>query len=62
MKKILTVLLTATMFAFFAVFAFADVVWTPMDTAREYALPVLLIAAVVAVTVILLLKFFRKKK
>ncbi|MBR2414919.1 MAG: hypothetical protein IKB13_10510 [Clostridia bacterium] len=62
MNKILTAILTAAMFASFSVFAFADVVWTPMDTVREFALPVLLVAAVVGVTVILLIKFFRKKK
>lgn len=62
MNKILTAILTVALFAFFTVCAFADVVWTPMDTVREFALPVLLVAAVVAVTVILLLKFFRKKK
>ena len=62
MNKILTAILTAVMFVGFSVFAFADVVWTPMDTVREFALPVLLVAAVVGVTVILLIKFFRKKK
>ncbi|MBR3954106.1 MAG: hypothetical protein IKJ63_01365 [Clostridia bacterium] len=62
MNKILTAILTAAMFTSFSVFAFADVVWTPMDTVREFALPVLLVAAVVGVTVILLIKFFRKRK
>ena len=62
MNKILTAILTAVMFVGFSVFAFADVVWTPMDTVREFSLPVLLVAAVVGVTLAVLFVFFRKKK
>lgn len=62
MNKILTAILTAVMFVGFSVFAFADVVWTPMDTVREFALPAILVLTVVVITVILLIKFFRKKK
>lgn len=61
MNKLLTCLLTCTLLLAFSVVAYADVIWTPMDTVREFALPTVLVLAVVAVTAVLIV-FFKKKK
>ncbi len=62
MKKLLRLSVAILLATAYSVTAFADVVWSPMDTIQSTALPVLLVLCVVILTVLLLIKLKKRKK